>query len=377
MSGLIDPNNLENYPDHTAELENLESKDVVDFVVPNHIGTEEQGRVCLSFFLVAGETAKAFALNGDQGSYSFEPVYEFTCENEVDSYGEIWNRHALFRWEDRIEAERAKKTANLYARRFTLGEKIPEDEIQELVEEGMWSEERRQPPECVCDQHSTRQKEVSSLNLTVDVCANCERPYRLILDEGSASLYRSALELDWVEGTFGSGTSPIEKDDLRFYKVDHNEEPKAIDATLHGLTRESHIEFHNFGYYRGVEETGLLVGDPSIGKHGVVVGYLLWNQPGDISRPCLQQVYTRPSHRGNGYGQAVLDLWLDEIVDEDRYYAIDVSETGMEFLRRTEQITENHDCPAIPVEVWSSWDTDGGKEVGETAAAEELRRQGY
>lgn len=372
---MIDPNKLEKYPNHTDEIERLESEDSVDTIVPKHFGGEER-RFCLSFLLISGSLAKLFALTGDSDNLCFEPVYEFSLQNDYNSYGELWNSHVLFRWEDRIEADKAQKTANLYARRFTLGEEIPEEKIPELVQVGSWGEKQKEVPECQCDNQSTIRKEVSQLALTVDICENCKRPYRLITEDSSATLYRTSMELGWIEGDWGAGTEPLTQGGLRFYEVKGNDTPTSADATLHGLTRESQLEFPNFGYYRGDQQSGLLIGDPEIGKEGEIVGYLHWNQPGTIDRPCLQQVYLRPDYRGQNYGKQLLKTWLDHYIDDHRYFAVDVSDQGMGFLRSCGHITDDRDCPAIPVEAWTSWDTDG-RDVAGTAASETLRKQGY
>ncbi|WP_160168024.1 hypothetical protein, partial [Haloterrigena salina] len=280
----------------------LEQKDGVDKILPQHIGGEKEGRFCTAFLVLQQSSAKIFSLLEEEGEYEFKPLYNFSLENEYHSYGEIWNRDIIFQWEDREVIDVMQKKMKAYVRRFTLGEKYTLEQIDRLVEEGEWTDDREDPPECKCKNQPKNEEQLNQLDLTIISCAKCNSPYRLSIGGTSQTLYRTSFELDWIEGDWGKGCKPIERDCLRFYEVESDGETTTADATLHGLTRESQIEYPNFGYYRGDHQKGLLIGNPEIGSEGEIVGYLLWNQPGQVDRPCLQQVYVRPKYRDEEYG---------------------------------------------------------------------------
>ena len=78
---MINPDNLQNYPDHTSEMEKLESMDGVDLVIPRHMGGDQSGRFCLAFMVISKRSAKVFSLTGKSENFKHELVYEFTLEN--------------------------------------------------------------------------------------------------------------------------------------------------------------------------------------------------------------------------------------------------------------------------------------------------------
>lgn len=370
---MITRDNLEKLPDHTEQIEDIASKSNVQKVIPQHMGGGEKGRFCISFFVVLENSVNVFSLTEGDAGLGFEKVYSFPLQSDVDLSGEVWDAYAVFQWEDRVEADKAKKTSNLYARQFTLGEKVPESRIPDIVENASWGEEKEKLPECDCHQQPTTEKQIDQLGLTVGVCSNCQRAYRLQLPQGSASTYESSLDFEWLDGPFAPGTTPYADENLRFYEASPGSETVGADATLHGLSRESHAEFPNFGFYPGEGSSGLLIGDQEIER---VVGYLMWNRPREVERPCLQQLYVRPNYRGEGYGKSLLTTWFEEFISERRYYAIEVSDRGEQFLRQAGHLSDSKDCPAIPARPVGAWDTEGS-EISDRAVTERMRKQGY
>lgn len=360
MGFQLAPDNLENLPDHTDEIEKLDAAGPVDAVLPRHLGNDERGRFVIGFVLVAGGTLYGKSLTEADGTYNFETVTQTKLDYPVEAYGDVWNRTLVFQWSDRMNAERVDLHLKTYGQQFSLGIDVSSAEIEEVVE-GTIEEMNTAETKVACSTHpASVSATVEEFDIEFTRCPDCGQPQGII-DDSTQYDTADILSVDWLNDTntetaaTSQKITPVTDDSSRSTRI-----------ALHYATWLGRWETDDFDIYIQGEQALLYTEGDSI------AGYLLWHRLPDDTM-FLQQIYVRPSYRGDGIASELLNHWYETYVNEQTYYALRPNEAGEKFLREAGHLNSPDESRAIPVTSMSANDQLGDPEEIEPAAAIEAR----
>lgn len=318
----ISVDDLDDLPDLTSRLEDLDSKPVVDTILPRYLGNGELGRFVLGFTLISGRTVQFHSLLEKPSGYGFEKVYDFTASNEIESWGTLWEGGVFFQWADRDQALALRACELVYGGQFTLGRPIPEiDDMVAFAKEHLSITSPPQLITCNHEDHDTRYEDVPRLPLQLELCSECGMPGAARYHQTTVGRWDTFIDNPW--GDFSESTV-FEKGEYTFISKDSESPTTATDIAVHLLSRVANIEYEPIDYYLGDYNTVAILTDNTI------VGYLTWNQLG--GRTLLQVVYILPEYRGKGLASELVEAWYENVCPTESYYANEPNDRGIELL---------------------------------------------
>lgn len=349
VSPPFTPDDLEKLPDHTDQLESLNSRSKVDGILPRHLGNAERGRFVTCFTVISGRTIQLYCLIDSADGFSFENVHSFKAKQEIEVWESLWEGKIAFHHQDIEDAQDLNRYEHAYASRFSRGMRFPDfEKIKDWADEHLTPS----PPEIPdCNHRDGKSEDVPKLPLEVIVCNNCGTPLTAKCQGSTIGSWETFLVEPWWEysesNIIGGGK------DLYFISKDNSSAKTYTDIAIHLLSREAQAEYEVFDHYVGDYSTVGIVYKNNI------VGYLTWNT---ISgRTVLQSIYIRPDSRKQNLAARTLETWFDDICPSETYYASSPNKGGLTALESIGHVGE-FDC-AIPVRVHSASDAMAEEDV--------------
>lgn len=353
----ITPEDLDDLPDHTQQLEELDSRPEVDGILPRHLGDSKHGRFVPGFTLISGRTVQFHCLDDVNGRFTFEKRYEFEAKEDVEVWDSLWTGKVMFKWPDHSKALALRGYELSYISRFSIGRPVADiDNMEEWAKENLTITDSPEVPDC---SHSKGPHErVSQLPLRVASCEHCGMPIHVEYEKNTVGVWMSFLREPWWEFT---ESTVLEAGEIELVVKETGTPTTLTDVAIHLLSREGHVEYEPFDHYLGdYNAVGLLYED-------VFIGYLLWNRI--CGRVVLQTIYVRPEYRGQGLASQLLEEWYRQVCPSNVYYASEPNDGGFSVLESAGHIGSNN--PAIPVRVHST----GDKMEGDFAPGQNRWRQ--
>jgi len=342
VSPPITPEDLDDLPDHTQQLEELDSRPEVDGILPRHLGNSDLGRFVPGFTLVSGRTVQFHCLDDSGGKFSFQKKYEFKAEADVEVWESLWTGKIAFNWPDHSKALAIRGYEIAYISRFSLGRPVPEiEDMEAWAEEHLTITDSPELPDCTHTRGPHEQ--VSRLPLRVSSCEDCGMPMHVEYQENTVGVWESFLKEPWWEFT---ESTVLNSDGFELVVKPADSPTTLTDVAIHLLSRAGHAEYEPFDHFLGdYNAVGILYEED-------FVGYLLWNTVS--SRVVLQTIYVRPAYRGQGLASQVLENWYSEVCPTETYYASEPNDGGFSVLNSVGHT--GSDGPATPVRVHSAGD---------------------
>jgi len=339
VSPPIGVEDLGDLPDHTEQLEELNSKSSVDGVLPRHLGNCELGRFVPGFTIVSDRTVQFRCLNFSNGTFSFEKMYEFNAEQDVEIWDSLWEGNIVFHWADHDDALTIRGYELAYISRFTLDRPVPEvEDMTAWAKENLNITSEPELPEC-SHGHQGRLEPVSQLPLRVASCTECGMPIRVEYESSTVGSWESFLIEPWWEF---SESTVIDRGDTYLVDKRGRDTPVTLtDVAVHLMSRSAHVEYEPFDHYLGDYNTVAVVCD------GDFAGYLTWNKV--CGRTVLHCVYVRPEFRDKGLAADLVSMWYDEVCPTESYYANEPNESGLAVLKSVGHLGD--DGVASPVRI--------------------------
>jgi len=352
FSTPIDTNDLNDLPDNTDLIEDLNQKDKITTVLPRFLGNNDTGRFVTAFFVFKGTSVFLYTRQRtSNGESSLEKQTRASLTNHPTILGDTWNQTILIEDEDIETVERLKQRVEYDTYWLSFGHEpaIPFDEYKH----DPFGAQITGLPEC---DHTEAQDPVKApnLDLTITLCKDCNLPL-MVASPSEVFEVQEVLRPEYVG-------IPSEGNPVKGKRVNPDDPLSNAEVSLHVLSRFAHVEQSHLDIYARNDDYGYL-----ITLDNSIAGYALWNEFGD--HVALQQVYIFPEFRGADLGEILVNAWSDQL-DIDHYYAIGPNEAGLTTLEKAGHID---DGTATPATILSCRDTLDSSAVN-ASFADRVRR---
>lgn len=179
-------------------------------------------------------------------------------------------------------------------------------------------------------------------------CVSCER---IIAIQYGDDPFRLPWDILDVSDEISTATLSVEGEDGEFRVFDEcSSELTSLHRAGECLARATSMETFGDGHYSVEAMNTLLVTEPG----GTAVGYLTWNtfDSKTSTYPALRQLYFMPAYRRRGLGSALVEFWVEEVVDDlvaetpDNVYCVEQpNEDMMELIWSLGHDDENEGGP--------------------------------